>query len=146
MSARPLSRQGERRQWRVRWRRDGFTGSSQKTYMDEAKARRWALIVQGRMVEAFPDEDPESCECGGKNCIGSYDCGGNRTKAEKWAERSARVPPLVWGPVIDSRPVGEYEGAEVLGWPAPFPLKPEPAPLSLAVRGHGEGTFDEIPF
>lgn len=129
------------RQWRVRWRRNGFAGPSQKTYMSEAKARQWALVVQGRMAEAFPDEDPESCECGGKYCHGpSFECGGTRTKGEKWAERTASLPPLVWGPVLDSRPVGDYEGVEVLAQPAPFPLKPEP------VFAGTEEADDDIPW
>jgi hypothetical protein len=95
------------------------------------------------MTEAFPDEDPDDCECGDRFCTGGggYDpCSQGRTKAEKWEQRTAQVPPLVWGPVIDSRPVGEYEGAEVLAWPAPFPLKPEPALAS------GHPAHDDIPF
>jgi hypothetical protein len=131
----------KRRQWRVRWRREGFTSYSSKTYMDEAKARRWALVVQGRMAEAFPDEDPDACECGDGGPVGQYGCSGQRTKGEKWAERTANLPPLVWGPVLDSRSVGEYEGAEVLAQPAPFPKRPEPE-SDFA----GGDTFDEIPF
>lgn len=92
-------------EYRVRWRREGLRPAT-KRYATREAAERWALIVQGRMQEAT-DKDPDDYAC----CPGGYAdmCGCyGRTNAQVWAQRTAEVPPLIEGPVIQTRPVGEW--------------------------------------
>lgn len=97
-----------KRQYRVRWQRAGFS-KRQKVFGLRESAERYALILQGRLEAAWPDRDPDAFVC----CAGSWDCGcGGMTWADEWArqrDQRREVPRLVWGPVIDSRAVGEWE-------------------------------------
>lgn len=96
-----------RRQYRVRWQRLGMSRAKVRMYETEDAARRCALKLQGRMAEAYPDLDPEDTWC----CATSnYACPcGGETYVERWKRESALVPPLVLGPEVDSREVGEWK-------------------------------------
>jgi hypothetical protein len=96
------------RQWRVRWQRLGMSRAKVRMYETEQAARWFALKLQGRMAEAYPDLEPDEPFC----CPGTrvYECGcGGETWAERWARESAQVPPLLDGPHLDSREVGDWE-------------------------------------
>lgn len=89
-----------RTEFRVVWQREGFTKRS-KRFRSRAQAERKALILQGRVAEAT-GEDPNAYAC----CPGTRDywCGcGGITKGEAWAQTARQVPPLVYGPVIETR-------------------------------------------
>jgi hypothetical protein len=105
-----------RREWRVRWRGEDAGRANTRIYQSEAPARRFALILEGRLAEAFPDTDPDAVACcaGGSMepfAEGNCNCGG-KTNAEVWQERHERFPRLVEGPDVESRPVGGWELAE----------------------------------
>lgn len=94
-----------KRQYRVRWQRLGMGRAKVRSFETEPAALRLALKLQGRMAEAYPELSPSHPHC----CGGSWDCGcGGETWAERWARESALVPPLIVGPLIDSREVGEW--------------------------------------
>ena len=123
---------GERYEYRLTWKRrhpglliasgdedlplEGgpFVYTKRKRYDSFAGARRFALLVQGRQAEAFPDHDPE-----GYMCCGGYECGcGGVSWAEHWEAENARIVKK-YGPVvsfrIDRRPVGDWAEANHLG-------------------------------
>lgn len=95
----------ERCEYRVVWQREGLRRAT-KLYQTRKAAERWAFLVQGRMAEVTGD-DPEDYGC----CDG-YMCGcSGKTNRELWAERAAGIPPLIAGPEIESREVGEWAPA-----------------------------------
>ena len=102
-------------EWRVSYRRGEGGRLQHKIYQSEAGARRWALILQGRMSEAYPDTDPEGFPC----CDGSaertgWHCGcGGKTWREHWDSVNAsfaEVGNQAVGVVVECR--------EVEGWTA----------------------------
>jgi hypothetical protein len=108
-----------KRQWRVRWQRLGMSRAKVRVYETRKAAELFALKLQGRMAEAYPELDPEAYYC----CPGtvSHECGcRGETWAEQWARESAQIPPLVLGPEIEARPVGEW-GTVSLTVPDPVP-------------------------
>jgi hypothetical protein len=89
---------------RVTWQRQGYRKKS-RLFQTAAAAERHALVLQGRLAEAYPDKDPEDLAC----CSG-FECGcGGLTNAEAWAREHARFPPLILGPWIERRDVGAWE-------------------------------------
>lgn len=97
----------ERFEYRVRWRRQDL-GPRTAVYQTEAGARRKALVLQGRMAEAT-GLDPDAKWC----CNGNYCPCDGRTNQQEWDRVQAELPPLTFGPVIERRPVGEWQSAEV---------------------------------
>ena len=102
-----------RREWRVKWRGEGAGRANTRIYQSEGSARRLVLILEGRLAEAFPDTEPDAYACcaGGSMepfAEGNCNCGG-KTNAEVWRERHEQFPPLVEGPALESRPVGDWE-------------------------------------
>lgn len=96
----------DQREYRVRWRREDHRRAHTMIFQSRPPAARRVLILEGRLAEAFPSTNPDDLACcsGGPYC----DCGG-KTVAEAWAERHEQFPPLVEGPTIESRKVGEWE-------------------------------------
>ena len=86
-----------RTEFRVIWQREGVTRRSVR-FRSRAQAERKALILQGCMVEATGEDPNDYACCSGREC----GCRGV-TKAQAWAERADQVPPLVYGPVIQTR-------------------------------------------
>lgn len=86
------------------WDHDDSPGPLRsRIYQRQAPARRLALILQGRMAEAT-GEDPDDFAC----CSG-HECGcGGELKRDVWAKRGAEIPPLIEGPTIQRRTVGEW--------------------------------------
>ena len=96
----------DQHEYRVVWQREGLR-KAYKLYQTRRAAERWALIVQGRLAEVIPDEDPDDLAC----CSGR-ECGCHGvTNAQAWAEQTARVPRLVHGPVVEARAVGSWGAA-----------------------------------
>jgi hypothetical protein len=86
-----------RTEFRVVWQREGLSKRSVR-YRSRAQALSKALVLQGRIWEVT-DQDPDGYAC----CSGA-ECGcGGLTRAQAWAQRSAEVPPLIYGPVIQTR-------------------------------------------
>ena len=101
------------KEYRVKWRREDAGRANTRIYQSEPPARRLALILEGRWGEAFPDTDPNEVACCGGGDMepfaeGNCSCGG-KTNAEVWAERHEQFPPLVDGPHIESREVGDWK-------------------------------------
>jgi hypothetical protein len=88
-----------RTEYRVVWQREGLTKRTVR-YRSRAQALSKALVLQGRMWEVT-DEDPDGYACC-SDMGGFCGCGGI-TNAAKWRQRTAEVPPLVFGPIIQTR-------------------------------------------
>jgi hypothetical protein len=124
-----------------------------RVYGTEKAALTFALKLEGRMDEAYPELRPDHGWC----CQGtslSCDCGGE-TWAERWARESARVPPLIFGPAVDSRPVGEW-ALEQLRLPEPVPADVRerfedggrlwPIPEPVATAASDDDDLEDLPF
>lgn len=110
-------------EYRVIWRREVGSSYSSETgyeyddspgglrsriYQRPIYARRLALILRGAMAEAL-DLDPDDFAC----CSGR-DCGcGGLTNQQVWDKKAENIPPLVEGPTIQRRTVGEWADAPV---------------------------------
>ena len=98
----------DRREYRVVWAREGFAGKNRKLFGSRAGAERWVARLRGELQ--FIEGDPDDLVC----CSG-YECGchGETVEQAREAEREryARIPAIVFGPIIESRPVGEWETA-----------------------------------
>jgi hypothetical protein len=91
-------------EFRVKWTREGACRATTRIYQSEAPARRMALVLEGRLAEAFPSTDPAAAACcNGYQCT----CEGE-TNAEVWAKRHDEFPPIVDGPFIERRTVGAW--------------------------------------
>jgi hypothetical protein len=91
-------------EFRVKWTREGAHRATTRIYQSEAPARRMALILEGRLAEAFPDIDPNALACcDGREC----QCDGS-TNADAWAKRHDEFPPILDGPHIERRTVGVW--------------------------------------
>lgn len=113
-------------EYRVIWRRergrfyDWETGAEDysdapgplhsRIYQRPVYARRLALILQGRMAEATGDDPDDYACCSGRECA----CRGE-TNADAWAARAEGMPPLLEGPTIQRREVGEWSDAPESG-------------------------------
>ena len=96
-------------EYRVIWRREA-TGRVVVFVagLGAVAARRLALILRGAMAEAL-DLDPDDFAC----CSGR-DCGcGGLTNQQVWDKKAENIPPLVEGPTIQRRTVGEWADAPV---------------------------------
>lgn len=137
----------EAREYRVTWQRQGMGRPKWRLLQSERAARRLALMLQGRVAEAL-GVDPED---------GCYHCDYTRSVADCAAQQHERFPPLIFGPRIESRPVGEWEqvseeapedrepwSVDENGWaisPAELAARNEPCgPVGIGVE------FDGIPF
>lgn len=93
-------------EYRVRWQRVGQRTKT-RIYQSREPADTLGLVIQGRLAEAL-DLDPDGYAC----CSGAGPCGcRGLTRAQVWAERTAQIPALMWGPVIEQREVGEWTPA-----------------------------------
>jgi hypothetical protein len=89
----------------VRWQRLGMSRAKVRFYEKREAAERFALKLQGRMDEAYPELNGNEPHC----CGGSWDCDcGGETWYDRWERESAQVPPLIRGPEVDYRPVGDW--------------------------------------
>lgn len=94
---------GDRVEYRVVWQREGLSKRT-KRYATRLAAERFSLIVQGRLIEAYPAINPDEIFCcGGHMCA----CRG-MTYREHWESESKPYPPLIYGPIIEQREVGEW--------------------------------------
>lgn len=85
-------------------------GLRSRIYQRRANAKRFALIVEGRMAEATGRDPKDYACCSGREC----GCHGE-TNAEVWARRVAEFPRLMEGPTIQCREVGDWVDAEPQG-------------------------------
>lgn len=132
-------------EFRVVWQRDGRQ-RRYKRWARRESAERHVLVLQGRMAEAHPELAPDEPFC----CSG-YACGcRGLTWHEHWESQARDVPPLVYGPVLQVRPIGEWATLS-RAQPAPFPallIDAELVPAGL-LPPHTPGsstTDDDIPF
>ncbi len=88
------------REYRVTWQREGLP-KKRRLYQRRDAAEKFVRLLRG---ESRAAEDPDAFAC----CSG-YDCGcGGVTNAEAWEARYGDMPRLVIGPVLASRPVGDW--------------------------------------
>lgn len=93
-------------EYRIVWQREGYA-KKRRLFQTRRAAERFALVAQGRVAEAT-GLDPNDYAC-----CGGYECGcGGKTNAETWAAESARIPALVFGPVIERREVGTWANGD----------------------------------
>lgn len=99
-------------EYRVRWRRDSDDGFPDtrpprfKIYQKRKDAERWIAILKGTILE-HDGVDPDDYAC----CAG-YDCGcRGETNRERVESRYANVPPLIEGPTLQVREVGQWREA-----------------------------------
>ncbi len=83
-----------KREWRVVWQREGLDKKARRV-KSQTGAERLALLLLGQ----FPDPDRFVC-CSGYECP---------CKGITLQQRHAEYPPLVAGPVIESRPFVPWE-------------------------------------
>lgn len=137
MTPQPQVRHSNRAEYRVVWQREGYD-KRRKIFGRRDAAERYVKRLQGEL-EPLPelgDPDDYAC-CSGREC----GCHGVTVAQarEQERERYSRFPPLVYGPVLQERPVGTWETLSA-AQPAPYPAKPEPEPTTV------ESLYDEIPF
>lgn len=88
------------REYRLSWQRAGLR-PKYRIYQTRKGAEAFAAVLRG---ESRAAEDPDAFAC----CSG-YECGcRGLTKAEAWEEQYGDMPPLVSGPTLESRPVGDW--------------------------------------
>lgn len=86
------------REFRVTWQRQGMSRPRERLYQSERGARRHALLLQGRIAEATGLLPEDGCP----------HCDYMRSVEECSESDHLRFPPLILGPRIESRPVGEW--------------------------------------
>lgn len=96
-------------EYRVVWRRDGLP-KARKLFGTLGGAERWAQRLRGELpteLDRQAAEDPT-----GYACCSGWECGCGGVSNERAAalerERYSEVPPLVFGPVVQRRPVGAW--------------------------------------
>lgn len=122
----------EKREFRVTWQRQGVTTPRTRIFQREHSARRLVAKLSGQILD--PDRDPDDRWCcpGGAWEEGPCPCRGV-TVAERVRQDHEAVPPMVLGPVIESRPVGEWEHVETA---PPDPREPWPVVDGRVVSPH----------
>jgi hypothetical protein len=100
-----------RYEFRVRWQREG-EGRCSKLYQSEQMARRWCMKLEGRMEELTGLNPDDFACCSGAEC----GCGGALNR-DVWEQEAAKYPPLVFGPVVDTREVGDWQQSGDTPWP-----------------------------
>jgi hypothetical protein len=93
-------------EYRVVWQREGFAGKKRKLFGSPAGAERWVKRLRGELTLVEGDPDDYAC-CSGYEC----GCHGKTIAQAREEEREhyARLPAVVFGPVIERRPVGAWE-------------------------------------
>lgn len=142
-------------EYRVTWQRQGMARPRSRLYQTERGARRLVAKLNGEVLDwpDYSDKGPDDYWC----CDQSYGCNcGGLTVAERVARDHADVPPMVFGPVIEVRPVGDWSR---IATASPDPREPwavdESGQLVNPVRTPAVATAapatpteasDEIPF
>lgn len=91
-------------EYRVTWQREGLP-KKYRFYQSRPAADRLMRVLRGEGIEELENPDDYAC-CSGYECA----CGG-MTNREAWEQRFGTMPPLVFGPVLTARPVGDWGDA-----------------------------------
>jgi hypothetical protein len=92
-------------EYRVVWQREGYD-KRRKLFGRRDAAERYVRRLRGEL-EPLPDRDPDDYEC----CSGQ-ECGCHGVTVaqarEEERRRYSRFPSLIFGPVLQERPVGPW--------------------------------------
>jgi hypothetical protein len=128
-------------EYRVVWQRVGYD-KRRKIFGRRDAAERYVKRLLGEMpvLPDMGDDDDYAC-CSGWEC----GCGGQTVARAREEERKryARYPALIYGPVLEERPVGDWETLSTHEPPPPPEPMPEP---EMATVGAREETGDDVPF
>lgn len=87
---------------RVVWQREGLSRRI-KIVQTRKAADRFALVLLGQMEAATGRSRDEYACCNGREC----GCRGE-TLGDVWDAAAHGIPPLIFGPAIEARPVGDW--------------------------------------